>query len=120
MKLLNLLFIFSLSNIFNNKVKFKIKQNNDLIQNNYLTNNYLTNNYLSQDNNLSQDDNLIKFLGFTLLSLPYIFRNGEICESDTDCPHKFMKCCQIGNYKYCCTPNNYIKLEFAYAKKFVK
>jgi hypothetical protein len=94
MKLFNMLFnINYISNIFNNK---------DIFVTINPTNN---NNYF------------INFLELTLLSLPFIFRDGEICETDKDCP---MKCCQIGNNKYCCTSNNYIKLEFSYVKNYIK
>lgn len=51
--------------------------------------------------------------------LPMIFRNNEICENEEDCPY-IMRCCQIGEEKFCCTPNNYIKLEYAYVKKVIK
>ena len=67
----------------------------------------------------TENDDLIKICGTMLLSLPIIFRNGEKCKSDNDCP-SIMKCCQIGNYKYCCTPNNYVKLEFAYVKNYIR
>ena len=56
---------------------------------------------------------LTKIAAITILSLPIIYRNEENCKIDDDCPH-IMKCCQIGFYKYCCTPNNYIKLEPLY------
>lgn len=60
--------------------------------------------------------NYTNLLGLTFLMLPFIYRNGEDCYDDNDCPH-FMRCCQIGLLKYCCTPNNYIKLELTYLKK---
>ena len=46
-------------------------------------------------------------------TIPFIFRNRDNCEDDEDCPF-IMKCCIIGLEKYCCSPNNYIKLEPAY------
>ena len=70
------------------------------------------------DNNLYIDNYLDKLLVATFLSLPIIYRNGEKCNSDNDCPH-IMRCCQIGNIQFCCTPNNYIKLDFSYAKNYI-
>jgi hypothetical protein len=74
---------------------------------------------LINNNNLDQNINFVKIIGTILLSLPIIFRNGEKCNSDNDCPN-IMKCCQIGNHKYCCTPNNYVKLELAYIKNYIR
>lgn len=71
------------------------------------------------DNNINTDNYLDKIFFVSLLSLPIIYRNGEKCNLDEDCPH-IMKCCQIGNLKYCCTPNNYIKLELAYVKNYIQ
>ena len=51
--------------------------------------------------------------------LPIIFRNNEPCQNDDDCPY-IMRCCQIGDNKFCCTPNNYNKLEYAYIKELIK
>jgi hypothetical protein len=58
------------------------------------------------------------FIFFLVVSIAYIFRNGEFCKTDMDCP-SVMKCCVIGNDRYCCTPNNYIKLEFSYIYNFI-
>lgn len=55
---------------------------------------------------------LIPFIGI-IGALPFIFRNRDNCEDDEDCPF-IMKCCIIGLDKYCCSPNNYVKLEPAY------
>lgn len=55
---------------------------------------------------------IIPFIGL-IGTIPFIFRNRDNCEVDEDCPF-IMKCCIIGLEKYCCTPNNYIKLEPAY------
>ena len=70
-------------------------------------------------NHNNQDINLIKPLDIILFSLPMILRNEDKCEYDSDCP-SVMKCCQIGNHKYCCTPNNNIKLKYAYIKNYIK
>ena len=93
MKLSNLLFIFGITN-FTDKINLF-------------------------DNNINTDNYIPKIFFVTLLSLPIIYRNGEKCISDEDCPN-IMKCCQIGNIKYCCTPNNYVKLEFSYIKNYVR
>ena len=55
---------------------------------------------------------IIPFIGL-IGAIPFIFRNRDKCENDEDCPF-IMKCCIIGFEKYCCSPNNYIKLEHAY------
>ena len=31
-----------------------------------------------------------------------------------------MRCCEIGLNKFCCSPNNYIKLELAYQKQGIE
>lgn len=81
--------------------------------------------HINNIHNIDQDilttftsSNLAKFTQITLLSLPIIYRNGDKCYNDDDCPH-IMRCCQICFYKYCCTPNNYIKLEPAFIKNYV-
>ena len=68
-------------------------------------------------NDLTQTS-IESFMFFLVISIAYIFRNGEFCKTDMDCPG-LMKCCVIGNDRYCCTPNNYIKLEYAYIYNFI-
>jgi hypothetical protein len=45
--------------------------------------------------------------------IPRLLRNNEICKTDDDCP-LIMRCCEIGKDKYCCTPNNFVKLQYSY------
>lgn len=45
--------------------------------------------------------------------VPKFLRNNEICKTDDDCP-LIMRCCEIGKDKYCCTPNNFVKLQYSY------
>lgn len=42
--------------------------------------------------------------------MPKFLRNNEICKEDDDCP-LIMRCCEVGVQRFCCTPNNYIKLK---------
>ena len=52
--------------------------------------------------------NNVLLLGSLLGSLPFIFKNNEVCWTDDDCPY-FMKCCYDGLNNYCCSPNKYVK-----------
>lgn len=64
---------------------------------------------------LHQEDinNFATFTGIILLARPfYIKRKG--CQTHHDCPF-IMKCCGIGSTNFCCNPNNFIKLNYAYA-----
>ena len=45
--------------------------------------------------------------------VPKLLRNNEICRTDDDCP-LIMRCCEIGIKKYCCTPNNFVKMSLAF------
>ena len=49
-------------------------------------------------------------------SLPFLFRNNESCNDDDDCPY-FMKCCNVMNEMYCCTPNNYLYMKPIYVEQ---
>tara|TARA_B100001287_G_scaffold276446_1_gene287290 strand:- start:5648 stop:6001 length:354 start_codon:yes stop_codon:yes gene_type:complete len=51
--------------------------------------------------------------------LPKLLKHNEKCENDDDCPF-IMRCCEIGLNKFCCSPNNYIKLELAYQKQGIE
>lgn len=64
-------------------------------------------------------NNIIPTVATIFSMLPIIFRNNQPCQNEDDCPY-IMKCCQIGDNKFCCTPNNYIKLEYAYVKEIIK
>lgn len=48
-----------------------------------------------------------------LLLIPTFSRHNEPCKTDDDCP-MVMRCCELGNNKYCCTPNNFVKMNLAY------
>ena len=51
--------------------------------------------------------------------IPRLLKNNERCVTDDDCPF-IMRCCEIGLSKYCCSPNNYIKLDLAYQKQEIQ
>jgi hypothetical protein len=51
--------------------------------------------------------------------LPKLLKHNEKCATDDDCPF-IMRCCEIGLSKYCCTPNNYIKIDLAYQNQEIK
>ena len=42
--------------------------------------------------------------------LPRYFKQEKSCREDDDCPD-IMRCCEVGIKKYCCSPDNYIKLK---------
>ena len=52
----------------------------------------------------------ISALGYIL---PKYFKQEKICKEDDDCPD-IMRCCEVGIKKFCCSPNNYVKLNFAF------
>ena len=54
---------------------------------------------------------------FILIST--IFRHNEICKTDDDCP-LIMRCCEIGHDNYCCTPNNFVKLTYAFQNQEIQ
>lgn len=54
-----------------------------------------------------------------LLLIPKIMRHDEICKKDDDCP-LIMRCCEVGTNKYCCTPNNFVKMNYAFQDKEIK
>ena len=51
--------------------------------------------------------------------LPKLLKHNEKCTTDDDCPF-IMRCCEIGLNKFCCSPNNYIKLDLAYQKQGIE
>lgn len=48
-----------------------------------------------------------------LFLIPTMTRHNEICKDDEDCP-MIMRCCEVGTNKYCCTPNNFVKMSYAF------
>ena len=48
-----------------------------------------------------------------MLLIPSITRHNDECERDEDCA-LIMRCCEVGVKKYCCTPNNFVKLKSSY------
>ena len=50
--------------------------------------------------------------------LPKYFKQEKICKIDDDCPD-IMRCCEIGQKKYCCSPNNFVKMNLAFPNKEV-
>ena len=58
-------------------------------------------------------------VGIMTLYLPTIMRHNEPCSTDDDCPF-IMRCCELGEHQFCCTPNNYIKMAYAYSNQFVR
>lgn len=59
--------------------------------------------------------NIFLFGSYLLGSIPFLFKNNEVCWIDDDCPY-FMKCCYDGFKHYCCSPNKYIKYVPVYVK----
>lgn len=70
------------------------------------------------DQELYDFANIIGFAGLTALLFPKIrFNNkNQPCQTDNDCPG-IKKCCQMYFEKFCCSPDNYIKIEPNYAFK---
>tara|TARA_B100000035_G_scaffold315367_1_gene335535 strand:- start:1262 stop:1579 length:318 start_codon:yes stop_codon:yes gene_type:complete len=72
------------------------------------------------DIEFNQDLNyIVTTIGAIGYFLPKLLRNNEICDVDDDCP-LIMRCCEIGKTKYCCTPNNFVKMELSYLTEPVK
>jgi hypothetical protein len=63
--------------------------------------------------------NVLCTIGTLVYFVPKIMKNNEICEKDDDCP-LIMRCCQVGIKKYCCTPNNFVKMDLAYQEKKIE
>lgn len=75
-------------------------------------------------NNVDYDFNndlnyIVTSIGAMGYFLPKILRNNEICKTDDDCP-LIMMCCQVEKKNYCCTPNNFVKMDLAYLTEPVK
>ena len=64
-------------------------------------------------------NNVLCSLGTIGYFIPKILKKEEkICDVDDDCP-LVLRCCQIGKKKYCCSPNNFVKMDLAYSKEHV-
>lgn len=68
------------------------------------------------NNNLN---NIVCSIGAAGYLIPKFLRKDEICETDDDCP-LIMRCCQVGKSKYCCTPNNFVKMDLAFSKQHIE
>ena len=65
------------------------------------------------NNNLN---NIVCSIGAVGYLIPKFLKKDEICETDDDCP-LIMRCCQVATKKYCCTPNNFVKIDMAFSKQ---
>ena len=64
-------------------------------------------------------NNILMSIGTVGYFIPKLFRNNEKCKTDEDCPF-IMKCCEVGLTRFCCSPNNYIKLKPSFIKEPIK
>tara|TARA_Y100000813_G_scaffold178202_1_gene145188 strand:+ start:1350 stop:1643 length:294 start_codon:yes stop_codon:yes gene_type:complete len=63
------------------------------------------------DQELIDFSNLVGLAGLTALVIPNLkFRQNNSCNDHSDC-FGFKKCCQVYYEKFCCDPDNYIKIE---------
>ena len=62
--------------------------------------------------------NVLCSLGAMGVLIPKILKKDEICEVDDDCP-LIMRCCQVGKKKFCCTPNNFVKMDLAFSHEYI-
>ena len=71
--------------------------------------------------NLDEDSlsTIANGVGIITLYLPTIMRHNEPCSTDDDCPF-IMRCCELGEHHFCCTPNNYITMAYAYRNQFIQ
>ena len=51
--------------------------------------------------------------------IPTLTRHNDNCKTDDDCA-SIMRCCEVGVKKYCCTPNNFVKIKLAYQNEYLK
>ena len=84
-------------------------------KNKNLTKVKITQEDLDFNNNLNQI--LLSSAAVSYL-IPKILKKGEYCEKDDDCP-LIMRCCEVGKYNFCCTPNNFIKQNYAFAHETI-
>jgi len=65
------------------------------------------------------DNDLINGLGIVAVTIPvFINQHKGNCNIDNDCP-LMQRCCKVGENKYCCNPNNYLNIDYAYNKQFI-
>jgi len=57
-------------------------------------------------------DNISKLASLVLI-IPTVTRHNDNCKTDDDCA-LIMRCCEVGKKRYCCTPNNFVKMSLAY------
>jgi hypothetical protein len=76
-------------------------------------------NILKLDNADIEFNNILTSITTFGYFLPKLLKHNEKCVTDDDCPF-IMRCCEIGLNKFCCSPNNYIKLELAYQKQGIE
>lgn len=54
-----------------------------------------------------------------VLLIPTVTRHNDNCKTDDDCALT-MRCCEVGKKRYCCTPNNFVKMSLAYQNEEIK
>ena len=65
------------------------------------------------------DNELINGLSIVAVTIPaFINQHKGNCNIDNDCP-LMQRCCKVGENKYCCNPNNYLNIDYAYNKQFI-
>mgnify|MGYP001479715933 CR=1 FL=1 len=64
-------------------------------------------------------NNVLCSLGTIGYFIPKILKKEKICDVDDDCP-LVLRCCQIGKKKYCCSPNNFVKMDLAYTNEHIQ
>ena len=65
------------------------------------------------------DNEMINGISVILMTMPHLIKakNGN-CDRDEDCS-SIQRCCKIGYKKYCCDPNNFIYLDYAFNKEYI-
>ena len=67
-------------------------------------------NFQVNNNNINNDIlEYIYKLPTLVLLIPTITRHNDNCKTDDDCA-LIMRCCEVGKKRYCCTPNNFVKM----------
>ena len=107
-------------------MKSKFRQNNKRTNNDQIIKRVIFNPEKSQEKHflalLLQNSELFDYVKdmeefyFSDLHFRSVFnywKKEKICNTDDDCPD-IMRCCEIGLRKYCCTPNNFVKLSFSF------
>ena len=63
-----------------------------------------------QDIDFNEDlNNILVTIGIIGYSLQRVNQRVKSCARDEDCPSE-LRCCDVDNTKFCCTPDNYLKL----------